>query len=208
MAPEDRRAAIIEATIPLLRDHGILVTTKQIAEAAGVAEGTIFGVFPDKPSLIRAAVMTIFDPAPLERAVTAIDPEQDLRGRLVDAATVLQRGLKESGKLIGLIRATAKAEDAPDEMINRMKEMRVRTFGAVTRVIEPDQDLLRVPAETASHMLVSLVFALGQQGLLGQPAPHEVQALEPEQIVSILLDGLLVSSANANPENTDSRSGE
>ncbi len=52
MAPEDRRAALIAATIPLLREHGLDVSTRQIAQAAGVAEGTIFGVFPDKNSLV------------------------------------------------------------------------------------------------------------------------------------------------------------
>jgi AcrR family transcriptional regulator len=192
MAPDDRRAAIIEATIPLLKEHGILVTTKQIAEAAGVAEGTIFGVFPDKPSLIRAALMTIFDPSPLERALSAIDPEEDLRGRLVDTTQILTRGMKESGKLIGLIRTTAKGEDDSSDLIERMKDMRQRTFAAVARVIEPDREQLRVPGRTAAHMLVSLVFAMCHQGLLGQPSPGEVQPLDAEGIVSLLLDGLLI----------------
>src|SRR6516164_11766617 len=64
LPPDDRRAALIEATIPLLREHGLLVTTRQIADAAGVAEGTIFGVFNDKASLIRAAVIKTLDPGP------------------------------------------------------------------------------------------------------------------------------------------------
>jgi AcrR family transcriptional regulator len=195
MAPEDRRAAIIEATIPLLREHGVLVTTKQIAEAAGVAEGTIFGVFPDKPSLIRAALLTVFDPAPLERALSAIDPEQDLRGRLTDVAVILTRGFSESGKLIGLIRASAKADDDSGELVTRMKDMRCRTFAAVAKAIEPDQNLLRVPPDAAAHMLVSLIFAMGQQGVLGPATPADFQPLDPEQIVSLLLDGLLIRDA-------------
>ena len=56
MAPEDRRAALIAATVPLLHEHGLDVSTRKIAEAAGVAEGTIFGVFPDKHSLVVAAL--------------------------------------------------------------------------------------------------------------------------------------------------------
>ena len=44
----------MEATLPLLRAHGLSITTRQIAEAAGVAEGTIFGVFPDKEALLQA----------------------------------------------------------------------------------------------------------------------------------------------------------
>ncbi|HEV7760274.1 MAG TPA: helix-turn-helix domain-containing protein, partial [Acidimicrobiales bacterium] len=61
MPPDERRAAIACAALPLLLERGLAVTTRQIAEAAGVAEGTIFGVFPDKASLILAALGTAFD---------------------------------------------------------------------------------------------------------------------------------------------------
>ena len=44
---------IVAATLPLLLEHGELVTTRQIAEAAGIAEGTIFRVFADKDELHR-----------------------------------------------------------------------------------------------------------------------------------------------------------
>lgn len=196
MAPEDRRAALIAATIPLLREHGVLVTTKQIAEAAGVAEGTIFGVFRDKPTLIREAVLAAFDPEPMERAMSAIDPEQDLRGRLIDAAIMLSRGFNENGKLIGLMRTSAKDHNDPTELFRRMGQARMRTFEAVAKLIEPDKDLLRVSPEAASHLLVSIIFAAGRHGfgppgMLGDQPPFE-----PEQVVSLLLDGLLARDSD------------
>ena len=43
-------------------------------QAAGVAEGTIFGVFPDKSSLLVAALMQALDPQPTLEAIAAIDP--------------------------------------------------------------------------------------------------------------------------------------
>ena len=62
LSPDARRASIIAATLPLLRMYGREVTTSQIALAAGVAEGTLFRVFPDKETLITAAVASVFDP--------------------------------------------------------------------------------------------------------------------------------------------------
>ena len=53
MAADDRRQAIVDAVVPLLLEQGGDVTTRQIAEAAGIAEGTIFRVFPDKAALLR-----------------------------------------------------------------------------------------------------------------------------------------------------------
>ncbi|HBX79727.1 MAG TPA: TetR/AcrR family transcriptional regulator, partial [Propionibacteriaceae bacterium] len=45
LSPDDRRRALIAATRPLLAEFGPDVSTRRIAEAAGVAEGTIFRVF-------------------------------------------------------------------------------------------------------------------------------------------------------------------
>ena len=52
LPPEERRAAIIDAARPLLIEHGENVTTRQLADAAGIAEGTIFRVFADKDELL------------------------------------------------------------------------------------------------------------------------------------------------------------
>ena len=56
MPVDERRAAIARATLPLIAAHGHEVTTRQIADAAGVAEGTLFRVFDDKEAMIDAAV--------------------------------------------------------------------------------------------------------------------------------------------------------
>src|SRR3954470_17920934 len=87
LPPEERREALIAATLPLVLEHGTDVSTRLIAEAAGVAEGTIFRVFPSKNDLIEAVVASAFDPSSLVEAIAAIEPDLPLADR--PAAAVL-----------------------------------------------------------------------------------------------------------------------
>src|SRR5689334_8941005 len=97
LPPEERRDALIAATLPLVLEHGPDVSTRLIAEAAGVAEGTIFRVFPSKDDLIEAVIASVFDPAPLVDALARVDRGVPLDGRLVAAAQLMQ----ERGRRIG-----------------------------------------------------------------------------------------------------------
>ena len=87
---DERRAAIVAAALPLLVDRGEMVTTHEIAAAAGIAEGTIFRVFRDKDEVITAVIETALDPAPLERELACIGPGE-LEEELVAAVAILQQ---------------------------------------------------------------------------------------------------------------------
>lgn len=54
LSADERRAQIIEAVTPAVLAHGVAVTTRQLADCAGVAEGTLFKAFGDKESLLLA----------------------------------------------------------------------------------------------------------------------------------------------------------
>lgn len=90
LSPEDRRAAVLDATIPLLVEHGIGVTTRQIADAAGVAEGTLFRVFDDKRALTVAAVARALDPLPVVAAIRGVDATRSLEAVLCDVVDVMR----------------------------------------------------------------------------------------------------------------------
>lgn len=91
LPPDERRSMIIAATLPLLVEYGERVTSRQIAEAAGIAEGTIFRAFTDKEELVAAAVESALDEAPLEAAIAAIPVDEPFVDQLRAAIAILQQ---------------------------------------------------------------------------------------------------------------------
>jgi AcrR family transcriptional regulator len=184
LAPDERRAALIAATIPLLEQHGAAVSTRQIAEAAGVAEGTIFGVFPDKASLIQAAVVEAFRPEPAVEALARIAHIEDLRARLVAIVELISFGRSHRAPLLAVMRQLMEGRDgAIADILNRS---RVEIHEAITAAIGPDRGQLRSSPHAVARMLLLMVFA-GNAGGFG-----DTELITPQELVSLLLDGLLV----------------
>lgn len=185
MAPEDRRAALIDATVPLLHQHGLNLSTRQIACAAGVAEGTIFGVFPDKASLVQAALLRALDPTPTVEALAAIDPRTDLRERLRAAVGTLTDQFAAKAHLMTAARGLV-AADTGDELHRGFLAARERVTAALTDVIAPDAHRLRRSPTTVARLLGLLVGA-ASHGVFG-----DAEQLTADEIVQLLLDGLLI----------------
>ncbi|MFL6161925.1 MAG: TetR/AcrR family transcriptional regulator [Jatrophihabitantaceae bacterium] len=188
MSREQRRGAIIEATLPLLREHGHAVTTRQIAEASGIGEGTLFRVFADKAELIDACLTTAFDQAPTLELFTAIDRRLPLERKLVAAVRILQDRLLTVVELLIALGFPS----PPEGQDRRRMDPRAR-FGhsqlldAMTELLEPDRELLRLsPAETARLARV-LTFAASH------PKITDGEPMRAEEIVSVLLHGVLAT---------------
>jgi AcrR family transcriptional regulator len=187
MAPEDRRAALIAATVPLLNEHGLDVSTRQIAQAAGVAEGTIFGVFQDKNSLVVAALLHALNPQPTLDSLAAIDPSLGLRERLVVAADLINERFAAGARLMSAARTLVLATDTHPAAHKQMADTRTRLLASLTAVIEPDAGLLRQSPGTTARLLL-LFCGANTFGPFGDRSPFN-----GADMVSLLLDGLLVA---------------
>jgi len=186
LAPDERRAALIEATIPLLHEHGLDVSTKQIAQAAGVAEGTIFGVFESKSSLVMCSVVKALDPQPTLDALAAIDPSAPLRERVSQSATLLNNRFAETAALMAAARKLIFMEPGDPEARARIASGRDRLHAALAEVIEPDAALLRRSPRSVALLLL-LFCSAHNFGPFGDPA-----GFSGDEAASLLLDGLLV----------------
>jgi AcrR family transcriptional regulator len=180
MRPEERRAAIIAATVPLVREHGLDVSTRQIAEAAGIAEGTIFRVFETKDELLQEAIRAALGPSETEEKLRAIDADLPLQQRIEAAATLLQRQMANNVQLVAAVGMARIPHEAHADRQNR----HAQHIELLSRLFEPDRAELTCEPHDAARYFQILA--------LGGSHPHLSggRTLTPAEITSLLLNGI------------------
>lgn len=206
MAAGDRRAAIVDSVLPLLEQHGASVTTRQIAEAAGIAEGTIFRAFPDKRALfVEVARRTASTTGWRESMATRLAGHPDLRGKVhaaVEEMVLRSRRLFVAMSALrgaattepGASQAPARPGGSPDQPPEHQARPGVPPFLAEANrelvailtelVFEPHRTELFVPPDRAAHALSALVTGSWHPAA---PAQDRLSACE---ITDVLLHGV------------------
>ncbi len=146
---------IVDAVIPLLIENGREVSTRQIADAAGIAEGTIFRVFPDKDALFAAAVDKFLDPTAANRALRAIDPSESIENKINDILFLLRSRMTG---IFGIMQAVGRS--GPPTRTRETENF----VDVIADVLAPDLAGLGVPIEQVAHFvrLVSFASAIPQ----------------------------------------------
>ena len=190
---DERRAALIAATEPLLERFGREVSTRQIAEAAGVAEGTIFRAFPTKEALIDAVLEEAFDQTSTLAELSGVDCTQELEPRLVTVVTLMQERLRRVFALFHALQLERKMPGNPAELRAKRTAEADELDRILVDLLDPESHRLRMPAPAAAVALRTLTFALSHP-MLGDP-----QIAEPKQIVDLLLHGIVQPQDGTTP---------
>ena len=186
LAPEARRKSIIDAVIPLLLENGPNVTTAQIAEAAGIAEGTIFRVFPDKTSLLFEAVKASFDPAPELDQLARIERDLPLEVKLRKTAAILIKRSERVHALVSVLRSLPPPEHSAfhDAHKNAIGANSLLLWG-VTRVFQDHSSQLAVEPARAAAAFRGLLFAVSFP--LNDPA----ELMTADEAIEVLISGVM-----------------
>jgi AcrR family transcriptional regulator len=191
MSPEERRAAIVRAARPLFLEHGQATSTRLVAEAAGIAEGTVFRAFATKQELVDAVLDAEFDPEVFLEDVRSIDPGLDLRERLVAYTTLLQR------RFVGIfaLMAALGVPKPPPRFTDAAARRRLAQEGLASLIAE-DADRFSLPVERVVHLVRLLTFSGSH------PHISDQRPLSPEEIADVILHGVL-RPAGAAPLSED-----
>ena len=182
LPPAERRASLIAATRQLILDHGPEVTTRQVAEAAKVAEGTLFRVFPTRRDLIAA---TIADHLSSERladifaatlTTTTVDETTEVcLSTAADYVTTFGRFIPRPHQ--------AGDQDEIRFRIMELWEARVRDIaGWMHDRLAPHETQLTIPVKDFVHLVITLAM-----GYAHGRSPDTT--LNPAALARLALDG-------------------
>lgn len=217
LPPDERRAAIIDAAIPLLRRSGRRVTTREIADAAGIAEGTVFRAFDTKDDLIHAVVERVLDVTDTIDMILAIDGYRPLSERVRSCAAILSTRLKSVFEIMMALhprgpddRASGERPDDPDATApDGDRQHTQRTHGhpgaqyerrqallldAIATVFEPSGTMLTCTPRRAAGLLRILAFSGAHPMIAGS------EQLTADEITDVLLHGITTSRTDTTSE--------
>ncbi|WP_284294607.1 TetR/AcrR family transcriptional regulator [Luteimicrobium album] len=201
LPPDERRAAILRAVRPVLLERGVAATTRELAEAAGVAEGTLFRVFSDKLTLIGQAAFVAADPADAVPDLDAIDRALSLRDRLVAVMEIGLARIETTMRWMAILHEIGRVDPRPQaeretagregwaQWVQRQTEGEAEVRAAVERVFGADPGL-RVSRARAVELFDVLLLGSSMRVIDARRRGVELEPVDPAELVDLFLDGV------------------
>jgi AcrR family transcriptional regulator len=187
-----RRAEIMAASARMFAERGYAnTTTREIAEAADMAEGTLYNYFANKRELLLAIAQET--EAPMETAVMATEHIRDRES--VVAMVELALDFQESQ--VHFWRSLLAEAWVDDAILQQFVAIRLqkthRRLAAFIAERVVDGTLRPIDANLTAQLIMGMFVAVIAPEVRGVRGPHtaaERRALA-ESIVDLLLDGIL-----------------
>ncbi|MGD0266246.1 MAG: TetR/AcrR family transcriptional regulator [Candidatus Methylomirabilota bacterium] len=192
-----RRQQIIEVAADLFSRKGFGgTTTKQVAQAIGVSETTIFKHFASKEELYAAIIEAKAHTEEILGSVTPVASQQDDAGLLRSLARQMIARVQRDPALMRLLLFSALEGHSLSDLFFRSHMQRIDDFlgryiadrvaAGAFRPVDPTQAAWNFIGMVTHHILLRELF--GQK-----PLPHLTVDQIIEEIVSLFLEGVRAS---------------
>ena len=194
---QETRRRIVECARGLFSDRGFeQTTTRDLAESAGIAAGTMFNYFPTKEALAMTIVCEALDEAEVESA-DRLRGDEALDEALFAHVAVGLRHLAPYRSYIGEVLETALSPFAGESMCEQAQQFRVNHLETVQELLNTSG---MVTAPTSTSMTMHLYWTL-YLGVLSFWAADESPNREETLVVLDQAMRLFVASLSSESEN-------
>lgn len=192
---EARRNQLLDAATEVFAARGFHgATTRMIAEAAGVAEGTIYNYFDSKADLL-VAIMTRLSQLELLDAWLTRAPEEDMRQFL---HAILEQRVVLIERNDDTIRAIMSQVLVEDDLRERFYRQFVQPIASVLEQYVQQWveagDIAPVDVPLTVRVIQALIIGLLFMRILGDEALIAHWDEVPQVLTSLILDGLNVQA--------------
>lgn len=188
---EERRRQIVDAALDLLARRGpAAVTTAAIAARIGLTQGALFRHFPNKESLLTAALNRVTEGI-VATMVRATERDAPATERLRAAVTGYLKFMSANPAMLAMFYARdfhARYPQIRDLISERIGRFRHRLAGVIRDGIVAGEFRADVDPDIAAGLIRGMIYGLGAERSL-RKAPFDPVA-EGGRMFDVLLSGL------------------
>lgn len=190
MAPDDRRSMIAREAVPLFLEHGSALTTRQLADSLGIAEGTIFRAFGDKDALVRAVVQAFLEQSRARMAGGIVDASLPLEDKVASLVRGTRAWMQNLFRMLSLI----PREEIPAFMDHPQSD---EYANAIASAFQADADRLTIPVEQLGAVMRIAGVAANARRF------GDEKGLDDDELVRFILYGIAGGPRAATTDGED-----